>query len=36
MTQDREFSEGIVAAPGSGRGNMGARRHYSYQLSFLV
>ena len=34
-TQDHEVSEGVVAAPMSGGGNMGARRHYSYQLSFL-
>ena len=34
--QDREASEGVMVAPRSGEGNMGMRRHYTYQLSFLI
>ena len=36
MRQDREASDGVVAAPGSGRGNMGTRRHCVCQLFFLI
>ena len=36
MTQDYEASEGVVAAPGSGRGNMGTQGHDACPLSFLV
>ena len=36
MKQDCEASEGVVIAPRNGGGNMGVRRHYTCQLSFLV
>ena len=36
MTQDFEGSEGVVAAPWSGGGNMGTRGHDVYQLFFLI
>ena len=36
LRQDYEASKGVVAAPKSGRGNMGMRRHYSCQLTPLV
>ena len=36
MRLDREASEGVMAAPRSGEGNMGTGRHYTYQLSFLI
>ena len=36
MTQDHEASEGVVATPRSGGGNMGARGHDAGYLSFLV
>ena len=34
MTQDFEASKGVVVAPRSGEGNMGARGHDEYQISF--
>ena len=34
--QYREASEGVVAAPRSGGGKMGTRRHYACQLSFPI
>ena len=36
MTQDCEASEGVVATPRSGRGNMGMRGHDACHLSFLI
>ena len=36
MKQDRKASEGVVAAPWSGGGNKGTRRHYACQLFLLV
>ena len=36
MRQDYEASKGVVATPRSGRGDKGARRHYSCQLSLLI
>ena len=36
MTQDREASEGAMAAPWSGGVNVGARGHDAGHLSFLV
>ena len=36
MTQDREVSEGAMAAPWSGGVNMGARGHDAGNLSLLV
>ena len=36
MRKDREASEGVIAAPRSGGGNMGTRGHYTCQLSLLV
>ena len=36
VRQDCEASEGVVAAPRSGGGNMGMRRHCACQLSFFV
>ena len=36
MTQDREASEGVVATPRNGGGNMGTRIHDACHLSFLV
>ena len=36
MTQDREASEGVMATPRSGRGNVGARGHDAGRLSLLV
>ena len=35
-TQDREASEGVVATPRIGGGNMGKRGHDARHLSFLV
>ena len=35
VRQDCEGSEGVVATPRRGGGNMGTRRHYACQLSFL-
>ena len=35
-TQDREVSEGVVATPRSGGGDMGTRGHNACQLSFPV
>ena len=32
MTQNFEASKGVMEASGSGRGNMGARRYYSYEF----
>ena len=34
--QDREASERVVTTPRSGGANMGTRRHYTDQLSFLI
>ena len=36
MTQDCEASEGVVATPRSGGGNMGTRGHDVGHLYFLV
>ena len=36
MTQDREASEGAMAAPWSGRVNVGVRGHDAGHLSLLV
>ena len=36
MTQDREASEGTMAAPWSERVNVGAREHDAGHLLFLV
>ena len=36
MTQDREASEGVVATPRIGGGNMGMRGHDACHLSFLL
>ena len=36
MTQDREASEGVMAAPRSGGVNMGAGGHDAGHLSLLV
>ena len=36
MTQDREASEGAMAAPWSGGFNVGARGHYVGNLFLLV
>ena len=36
MTQDREASEGAVAALWSGEVNVGARRHDACHLSLLI
>ena len=36
MMQDLEASEGVVAAPRSGEGNMGTQRHCTCQLFFLI
>ena len=36
MTQDREASEGVVATPRSGGGNVGTRGHDVGHLPFLV
>ena len=36
MTQDYEASEGAMAAPRSGEGNMGVRGHNAYRLSILI
>ena len=36
MTQDREASEGVMAAPWSGGVNVGAREHDAGPLSLLV
>ena len=36
MTQDREASEGVMAAPWSGGVNVGARGHDTGHVSLLV
>ena len=36
MWQDYEACEGVMAAPGSRGGNIGARGHCARQLSLLV
>ena len=36
MTQDREANEGAMAAPWSGRVDVGARGHHAGNLSLLV
>ena len=36
MTEDREASKGVVAAQRSEGGNMGAREHDVYHLSFFI
>ena len=36
MKQDHKASEGVVATPRSGEGNLGMRKHYACQLSFLI
>ena len=36
MTQDHEASEGVVATPRSGRGNMGTRGHDASHISFPI
>ena len=36
MTKDHEVSEGVVATPRSGGGNMGMRGHDACQLSFPI
>ena len=36
MTQDFEASEGAMAAPRSGGGNMRVRGHNAYCLSFFI
>ena len=35
MKQDCESNEGVMAVLRNGEGNMGTRRHYVCQLSFL-
>ena len=36
MTQDHEASEGVMATPRSGGGNLGTRGHDAGHLSLLV
>ena len=36
MMQDRDAIKGVVATPRSGGGNMRAREHDAYHLSFLI
>ena len=36
MTQDRAASEGVVATPTSGGGNLGMRGHDADHLSFPI
>ena len=36
MAQNYETGEGVVAAPRSGGGNIGTRRHDACQLSFFI